>query len=176
MAYQFSSQQKANAFVHKNGDTTTYKIAGVNGEQTNAENFRTAMAGLLHVVGKDSDITAGIGRTISQDVLQTQSRTLTITPNTFALSTSAFQSKTVTFNLDYAGGGTIRVTGQKPVGSTFVISRDSIKFTGNSSQTFTAGSTEGITTITIEAAGQYETTQATITWTANSASSFENIA
>ena len=68
MAYQFSSQQKANAYVHKYGDTTTYKIAGVNGAQTNADNFHTALAGLLHVVGKDSDVSAGMGRTISQDV------------------------------------------------------------------------------------------------------------
>lgn len=68
MAYQFSSQQKANAYVHKAGEATIYKIAGVNGEQTNATNFRTAMAGLLHVVGKDSDVSAGLGRTISQDV------------------------------------------------------------------------------------------------------------
>lgn len=68
MAYQFSSQTKANGYVHKYGETTTYKIAGVNGEQTNANNFHTAMAGLLHVVGKDNDVSTGIGRTISQDV------------------------------------------------------------------------------------------------------------
>lgn len=68
MAYQFSSQTKANGYVHKYGETTTYKIAGVNGAQTNADNFHTAMAGLLHVVGKDNDAAAGLGRTISQDV------------------------------------------------------------------------------------------------------------
>lgn len=69
MSYQFSSQKKANAYVHKYSDVaTTYKIAGVNGEQTNADNFYTAMAGLLHVVGKDNDASAGMGRTISQDV------------------------------------------------------------------------------------------------------------
>lgn len=69
MAYQFSSQTKANAYVHKYEDVnSTYKIAGVNGAQTNADNFHTAMAGLLHVVGKDSDVSAGLGRTISQDV------------------------------------------------------------------------------------------------------------
>ena len=69
MAYQFSSQTKASAYVHKYEDaTSTYKIAGVNGAQTNADNFHTAMAGLLHVVGKDSDVSTGIGRTISQDV------------------------------------------------------------------------------------------------------------
>lgn len=69
MAYQFSSQTKANAYVHKYDDVAaTYKIAGVNGSQTNADNFHTAMAGLLHVVGKDNDASAGMGRTISQDV------------------------------------------------------------------------------------------------------------
>lgn len=69
MSYQFSSQSKANAFVHKYDDVAaTYKIAGVNGSQTNADNFHTAMTGLLHVVGKDSDAATGMGRTISQDV------------------------------------------------------------------------------------------------------------
>ena len=68
MAYQFASQKKANAFIHKSGDSTTYKIAGINGEQVSAENFHTAITGLLHVVGKDSDASAGMGRTISQDV------------------------------------------------------------------------------------------------------------
>lgn len=68
MAYQFSNQQKASAYVQKYGESTTYKIAGVNGAQTNADNFHTAMAGLLHVVGKDNDVSAGLGRTISQDV------------------------------------------------------------------------------------------------------------
>ena len=69
MAYQFSSQTKANAYVHKYDDVAkTYKLAGVNGAQTNADNFHTAMAGLLHVVGKDNDVSAGMGRTISQDV------------------------------------------------------------------------------------------------------------
>lgn len=68
MAYQFSNVQKANAYVSKDGTADTYKIAGVNGKQTNADNFHTAVAGLLHVVGKDSDASAGMGRTISQDV------------------------------------------------------------------------------------------------------------
>lgn len=68
MAYQFSNQQKASAFIHKDGEATTYKIAGINGAQTNATNFHTALTGLLHVVGKDSDAAAGMGRTISQDV------------------------------------------------------------------------------------------------------------
>lgn len=69
MSYQFSSQSKANAFIHKYDDAeATYKIAGVNGAQTNADNFHTAMTGLLHVVGKDSDAATGMGRTISQEV------------------------------------------------------------------------------------------------------------
>ena len=68
MAYQFSNVRKANAYVQKNGTTDTYKITGVNGIQTNATNFHTAITGLLHVVGKDSDAAAGMGRTISQDV------------------------------------------------------------------------------------------------------------
>lgn len=68
MAYQFSNQLKANANVTKTGTTDVYKIAGVNGRQTNADNFHTAMTGLLNVVGKSSDVATGLGRTISQDV------------------------------------------------------------------------------------------------------------
>lgn len=68
MAYQFSNVQKSSAYVTKAGTTDTYKIAGVNGLQTNATNFHTAMSGILHIVGKDSDAVAGMGRTISQDV------------------------------------------------------------------------------------------------------------
>lgn len=68
MAYQFSNQQKASAQIQKYGTSDKYKIAGVNGSQTNANNFHTAISGLLHVVGKDSDATTGMGRAISQDV------------------------------------------------------------------------------------------------------------
>lgn len=68
MAYQFSNVKKANAYVLKEGTADTYKIAGVNGQQTNADNFHTAITGLLHVVGKDADAATGMGRTISQDV------------------------------------------------------------------------------------------------------------
>jgi len=68
MAYQFSNQTKANAFFTKTGTTDVYKIAGVNGVQTNAENFHTAVVGLLTVVGKQSDVASGSGRTISQDL------------------------------------------------------------------------------------------------------------
>lgn len=68
MAYQFVNQKKATALITAAGTADTYKIAGVNGEQTNANNYRTAMNGLLYIVGKESDISAGLGRTISQDV------------------------------------------------------------------------------------------------------------
>lgn len=69
MAYQWSNQQKSSAFVNRAGaaDAGSYKIAGINGEQTSADNFVTAMTGLLHVVSKDADAAAGMGRTINQD-------------------------------------------------------------------------------------------------------------
>lgn len=65
MAYQFSNQQKAKAYIQETA--RKYNLSGINGEQTNANNFHTAISGLLHVVGKDTD-TTGMGRTISQDV------------------------------------------------------------------------------------------------------------
>lgn len=68
MAYQFSNLQDANATITRSGTSDTYKIAGINGQQTNADNFHTAISGLLHVVGRDSDVSAGLERTIKQDV------------------------------------------------------------------------------------------------------------
>ena len=65
LAYHFSNQQKAKAYIQEMG--RKYNLAGINGEQTNANNFQTALMGLLHVVGKDTDA-IGTGRTISQDV------------------------------------------------------------------------------------------------------------
>lgn len=65
MAYQFSNQQKAKAYIQE--QARKYSIAGVNGEQTNANNFQTAIMGLLHVVGKDSDAES-TGREITQEV------------------------------------------------------------------------------------------------------------
>lgn len=65
MDYQFSNQQKAKAYIQE--QARKYNLAGINGEQTNANNFHTAVLGLLHIVGKDTDA-IGTGRTITQDV------------------------------------------------------------------------------------------------------------
>lgn len=51
MAYQFSAIQKAAARVYRPDTTDSFKLAGVNGTQTNADNFHAAMTGLLTVVG-----------------------------------------------------------------------------------------------------------------------------
>lgn len=51
MAYQFSNARKASARVYKPDTSDSFKIAGVNGMQTNATNFHTALTGLLSVVG-----------------------------------------------------------------------------------------------------------------------------
>ncbi len=65
MAYVFANQQKAKAFIQET--SKKYNLAGINGEQTDANNFQTAIMGLLHVVGKDS-AAESTGRTITQDV------------------------------------------------------------------------------------------------------------
>lgn len=65
MAYQFVNQQKATATITE--VASSYKIAGVNGRQTDANNFNTAITGLLHIVGKDTAAQAK-GRTITQNV------------------------------------------------------------------------------------------------------------
>lgn len=65
MAYQFSNQQNASANVYRYGTDDKFKIAGVNGEQTNATNFHTAITGLLNVVGLQE---GGMERTITQEV------------------------------------------------------------------------------------------------------------
>lgn len=51
MAYRFSAIQKAAARVYRPDTTDSFKLAGVNGQQTNAGNFHTAITGLLTVVG-----------------------------------------------------------------------------------------------------------------------------
>lgn len=65
MAYNFSNQQKASAGVYKPGTTDKFKLAGVNGQQTNATNFHAAITGLLTVAGLT---TQKMDRTITQDV------------------------------------------------------------------------------------------------------------
>lgn len=65
MSYQFVNQQKASAIITETDNS--YKIAGVNGKQTDANNFNTAMTGLLRIVGKD-ETTHTKGRTITQNV------------------------------------------------------------------------------------------------------------
>lgn len=65
MAYQFSNQQKASATVYRPNTTDKFKIAGVNGLQTNATNFHTAITGLLSTVGLS---TQAMERAITQEV------------------------------------------------------------------------------------------------------------
>lgn len=67
MAWIFDNQQKAQAVITKLSDNKTFKIAGVNGKQTNAQNFAWAMAGLLGIVGKYQDA-GNTARIITQDV------------------------------------------------------------------------------------------------------------
>lgn len=65
MAYQFSAIQKASAKIYKTDTETSFKLAGVNGQQTNANNFHTAMTGLLTVVGLQA---RAMERDITQEV------------------------------------------------------------------------------------------------------------
>lgn len=65
MAYQFSNQRKASANVYRVGTDDKFKLNGINGAQTNADNFHTAITGLLTVVGLES---GGLERTITQEV------------------------------------------------------------------------------------------------------------
>lgn len=65
MAYQFSNVQKASARVYKPDTSDKFTIAGVNGIQTNANNFHTAITGLLTVVGLTA---SGMERDITQAV------------------------------------------------------------------------------------------------------------
>lgn len=65
MAYQFGNLQKASARVYKPDEEGSYKLAGVNGTQTNATNFHTAITGLLSTVGLQS---SKLERDITQEV------------------------------------------------------------------------------------------------------------
>lgn len=65
MAYQFSNQLKASASVKRVGTDDKFKLNGINGQQTNANNFHTAITGLLTTVGLTTN---QMERTITQDV------------------------------------------------------------------------------------------------------------
>lgn len=65
MAKQFSNQMKAAANVYRPDTTDKFKLAGVNGQQTNANNFFTAITGLLATVGLQQ---GGLERSITQEV------------------------------------------------------------------------------------------------------------
>lgn len=65
MAYQFSNQRKASANIYRPGTTDKFKLNGINGAQTNADNFHTAITGLLTVVGLT---TQQMERSITQEV------------------------------------------------------------------------------------------------------------
>ncbi len=65
MAYQFSNVRKAAARVYKPDTSDSFKLAGVNGVQTNATNFHTAITGLLTVAGLT---TQKLERDITQEV------------------------------------------------------------------------------------------------------------
>lgn len=65
MAYQFSAIKKASATVYKYGSDDKFKLAGINGQQTSADNFHAAMTGLLTVVGLQG---GNMERSITQDV------------------------------------------------------------------------------------------------------------
>lgn len=67
LAYQFANQLKSSAIIQVLGTGDKYKFAGLNGKQTNADNFQTAIMGLLHVVGKDTEVYK-TGREITQEV------------------------------------------------------------------------------------------------------------
>lgn len=65
MAYQFTAEQGATAIIHRPNSDEKFKIQGVNGTQTNATNFHTAITGILGVVGLT---TASLERDITQEV------------------------------------------------------------------------------------------------------------
>lgn len=65
MAYQFTPEQTASATVTKYGTSDTIKLKGINGQQTNADNFHTAITGFMAVVGLTS---ADMSRAITEDV------------------------------------------------------------------------------------------------------------
>lgn len=51
MAYEFQNKMPATAKIYRPNEESSFKLAGVNGVQTNANNFHEAITGLLTVVG-----------------------------------------------------------------------------------------------------------------------------
>lgn len=95
MAYEFVNQEKSNAIIQVLGTGNKYKFAGLNGKQTDANNFQTAIMGLLHVVGKDTEVYK-TGRAITQEV---EERGIKVTPMTVAAS--EFGGRQDEYTLEY---------------------------------------------------------------------------
>lgn len=65
MAYQFNATQDASAIIHRPNTEEKLKLAGINGMQTNANNFHAAISGLMQVVGLTA---SDLERNITQEV------------------------------------------------------------------------------------------------------------
>ncbi len=65
MDYQFTAEQGATAIIHRPNSDEKFKLQGINGVQTNANNFHTAITGILGVVGLT---TSTLERDITQEV------------------------------------------------------------------------------------------------------------
>lgn len=65
MAYQFNATKDASAIIHHPNTDDKLKLAGINGMQTNANNFQAAISGLMQVVGLQM---SDLERNITQEV------------------------------------------------------------------------------------------------------------
>lgn len=66
MAYQFTALSGATAIIYRQGSNDKFSMKGINGVQTNANNFHTAITGLLTVVGLQNS--SKLERDITQEV------------------------------------------------------------------------------------------------------------
>lgn len=137
MAYSFKNQPTATAQIERNvagANGTTFKLAGINGEQTNANNFRTAIADFIGIGG--IGIASGneaLQRTLNQSVESDgEDLQLTFNPSSFTIeqintnsgsgsyaNISSTIGKSPSINKQLAAAMTL--SGKKLVGSTVTV-------------------------------------------------------
>lgn len=167
---------------------TTLKLAGINGEQTDAGNFSTAVTDFI-AIGGILPATNGLERNISQYVGSDEAGVdpeFTLDPIEFEFVESFnYGSGSVTatisvgnYNIDVSG---LTFSGKRPAGATCTVITDEreLRIQGRSSKGYTEGTDSATMTVTLPAqtvdGTKYRSASVNITFTGGTAADFEDI-
>lgn len=186
MAYVFKNQPTATATIKVSGANNTFKLAGINGEQSDAGNFRTAITDFVGIAGinvaQESD---GMQRNINQAVTTDESGTdpeFTLSSTVFDVSNLGEMGFTssisvANYELDLS---LITWSGKKPIGASYQIDTDEnmFKIIGRA-QGYTEGTNSAIATVTLPAqtvgTTHYRSASVDITFMNGTTAEFEDI-